>query len=147
MIPGLNLHALTRGAISALHPDTPATLYRSTGQVTEEDGGVKSVYAPGMAINAQVQSEGPTVLAHADRVGMENVSRKLYLFTAPGLADKVAGIVRPLARGGDMLRLEDGSWWLVDAVIEDFSRSGWGCVRATLQVNPPDFSRSEWYTP
>ena len=144
---GINLHALVNGAINALHPDVAATLYRSTGQVTTADGSVKSVYAPGVAIAAKVQTESPTALAHTDRVGMEDVTRKFYLRSEPGLAERVAGIVRPLARGGDMLQLPDGTWWLVVGVIEDFTRSGWACVRGTLQVVPPDFSHSEWWTP
>jgi hypothetical protein len=144
---GLNLHSVVRGAIGALHPEVAATLYRSTGRVTTGDGGVKSVYAPGICVNAQMQTESPTALAHADRVGMEEVSRKFYLFSDSGLETRVAGVVRPLARGGDMLRLEDGTWWLANALIEDFTRSGWACVRATLQVNPPDFSHSEWGAP
>ncbi|MDR2075658.1 MAG: hypothetical protein LBP61_01810 [Desulfovibrio sp.] len=141
MVPGLNLHSLARGAISALHPEVPARLYQSAGQVTGEDGAVKGVYAPGVPVSAQIQSEGPTALAHADRVGREEVSRKLYLFSEPGR--RVAGIVRPLARGGDMLQLEDGTWWLVEGVIEDFTLSGWACVRATMQVGGPDFGGGE----
>ncbi|MDR2075640.1 MAG: hypothetical protein LBP61_01715 [Desulfovibrio sp.] len=144
---GLNLHSIARGAISALHPEVPATLYRSVGQTTGEDGAVKSVYAPGVPVSAQIQSESPSALAHADRVGMEETSRKLYLFSEPGLDKRVAGVVRPLARGGDMLQLENGTWWLVVGVIEDFTLSGWACVRATMQVGGPDFSNSEWYTP
>ncbi|MDL2315507.1 hypothetical protein LJC59_00290 [Desulfovibrio sp. OttesenSCG-928-A18] len=93
----------------------------------------------------QIQSEGATALYHADRVGMEEITRKLYLFSASGLRERVAGIVRPMSRGGDMLQLEDGTWWLVDAVIEDFTRSGWASVRATLQVRAADFSASDWW--
>jgi hypothetical protein len=101
-------------------------------------------WPPGVAITAQMQSEGPTALAHADQAGTEEVSRKIYLNSGPDLGERVAGIVRPPARGGDMLQLNDGTWWLVVGVIEDFSRSGdpgrsgWVCARVTLQVLPPD---------
>lgn len=144
---GINLHALVRPAINALHPNAKGTLYRSTGQVTLSGGMIKATYAEGIAVTVQVQSEGPTTLFHADKVGQEETSRKMYLFSDAEPKNRVAGIVRELARNGDMLQLEDGAWWLVTAVIEDFIRSGWCSVRATLQVNPPDFSNSEWYTP
>ncbi|MDR0339548.1 MAG: hypothetical protein LBH65_04655 [Desulfovibrio sp.] len=147
MIGGINLHAIVRPAINALHPDIKATLYQSIRQATCPDGGVKSIYAPGVSITAQMQSEGPGALYHADRVGMEEVGRKFYLFSTPELEKRVAGIVRPLSRGGDVFQLDDQTWWLVDAVLEDFTRSGWASVRATLQVKPPDFSASEWHTP
>ena len=133
---GVNLHRIVRGAVNALHPSVAATLYQSTGQTTEADGTLKSIYAPGLAVTAQMQSEGPDALYHADRVGMEEVSRKFYLFSEPALDKKVAGIVRPLSRGGDVFQLEDQTWWLVEATLEDFSRSGWVSVRATLQVGP-----------
>ncbi|MDR3037879.1 MAG: hypothetical protein LBV21_01070 [Candidatus Adiutrix sp.] len=159
MILGLNLHGLVRGAISAIHPEVPATLYQSQGQTTGPGGEIRPIYAPGRAVSTQMQSEGPSVLAQVDRVGQEEVSRKFYLFSDPEPGQRVAGIVRPLSRNGDMLHLAEAAeepgqicphasgWWLVEATIEDFSRSGWVSVRATLQVKPPDFSGSDWWTP
>jgi len=178
MTLGLNLHSLARGAISSVHPEVPATLYRAAGQVVGPGGEARPIYAPGEAISVQAQSEGPGVLAQVDRVGQEEVSRKLYLYSEPGQGRRVAGIVRPLSRGGDMIFMRPGQspspesstilpvrrgnpkralrpptmvqaaawWWLVEAVIEDFSLSGWVSVRATLQVKAPDFSSSPWYT-
>ena len=146
----INLHGMVRGAINSLHPEAGATLYQSVGQAADAGGQAKSVYAPGVAVAVQMQSESPTALFHADRVGMEEVSRKFYLFSAQEPERRVAGIFRPLSRGGDMFQLDDGppgqgTWWLVDAVIEDFTRSGWVCVRATMQVRPPDFTYSDWW--
>jgi hypothetical protein len=143
----MNLHGIVRGAINALHPDIAATLYRSTGKVTTADGSVKSVYAPGVSVSAQKQSAGPETLFHRDMVSDTEITDKFYLFADPDPAKRVAGIYRPLSRGGDMLQLEDETWWLVNEVLEDFSLSGWVSVLATLQVIPPDFSHSEWWTP
>ena len=75
------------------------------------------------------------------------ITDTFYLFADHDPAGRVAGIYRPLSRGGDMIQLEDGTWWLVNEVLEDFSLSGWVSVLATLQVVPPDFSHSEWSTP
>ena len=141
----LNLHGIVRSAINAVHPSIPATLYQSTGQINDASGMVRPTYAPGETVSIQVQSEGPSVLEHTDRVGMEEVSRKFYLFSAPDMDKRVAGIVRELSRNGDMIHMEDGTWWLITAIVEDFTRSGWASVRGTLQVSPPDFSFSECY--
>ena len=151
MIAGVNLHGMVRGAINHLHPDTEVTLYRTTGQAVIVGGQPKSIYAEGLPLKAQAQSEGATALFHADKIGQEEITRKFYLFAAPELDLRIAGIIRPLSRGGDMLQIAPGenwfagTWWLVDATIEDFTRSGWASVRATLQINPPDFTHSEWW--
>jgi hypothetical protein len=140
----INLHALVNPVISALHPNVPGTLYPSTGQTLAADGKAQPAYdTAGRPVSAQMQSEGANTLYHADRVGMEEVSRKFYLFSSADLSTRVAGLVRPLSRGGDLLRLDDGTWWLIDAVLEDFTRSGWVSARATLQVDPPAFA-SAW---
>jgi hypothetical protein len=44
-----------------------------------------------------------------------------------------------------VFQLEDQTWWLVDAVLKDFTRSGWCSVRATVQVKATDFSYSDWW--
>lgn len=136
---GINLHGVVRGAIETLHPSVAATLYRNTGQRTDASGRIRAAYAEGESVAVQMRSEGATSLFHTDKVGQEEVTRKLYLCSASGPRTRVAGIVRPLSRGGDMLQMADGTWWLVEGTLEDFSRSGWVCVRATLQVRGPDF--------
>lgn len=144
MAMGINLHQIVRGSISPLHPDVSAMLYQSTGQSTGEGGQVKATYAAGISIKAQPQSEKASELFHSDRVGQENISRKFYLNSASKAEALVTGIIRPLGRNGDLFQIDPaagwfaGTWWLVDALIEDFSRSGWVSVRATLQVNAPD---------
>lgn len=146
MTAGINLHQIVRGAITALHPDVAATLYQSTSQTTVSGGQVKASYAPGLPVIVQAQSENPSELFHADRVGQENISRKFWLNSVSPASGLVTGIVRPLGRNGDLFQIDPaapwfaGLWWLVDALIEDFSRSGWVSVRATLQVKAPDIT-------
>ncbi len=144
----MNLHALVNPIIQALHPNISATLYRSTGQ-TNVRGEIKATYSEGVPVECQVQSEGTETLAHANLVGMEEVSRRCYLFSKASAADRVASIVRPISRNGDFLLMApgeewySGQWFLVTAVIEDFSKAGgtgWMNVRITLQVIPPDLS-------
>lgn len=150
MALGINLHGIVNPIISTLHPNVSATLYRSTGQRNIK-GKIVQTYAEGEGIQAQIQSEGPTVLNHANKVGQEEVTRKLYLFSDDSMAGRVAGVVRAEARNGDMINIDSdeswyaGTWWLVLGPVEDFSRAGWQSVRATMQTIEPDFSYSDWW--
>ena len=131
----INLHAIVRGAVTALHPDEAVTLYQSTGQ-TNTLGRLAPAYAEPQTVQAQIQSLSAEDLAHMEDASRTEISRKAYLF-APDAAQPPAGIVRPLARGGDMLVRSDGTWWLVTGIIEDFTASGWVCVAITQQVEGP----------
>lgn len=136
----MNLHALARGAVTALHPDETVTLRQSVGQQNVR-GRITPVYAPAQVVQAQIQSLGQNDLAQAEQTSSTKVDRKAYLF-APNPSLPPQGMVRPLARNGDMLRRADGAWWLVTAMIEDFTASGWVCVGVTQQVDGPDLSVS-----
>lgn len=136
-----NLHGLVRQAITALHPDETVTLRQSSGQRNER-GRVTPVYGPAQVVQAQVQSLGQNDLAQREATSNTRIDRKAYLF-APDASLPPQGIVRPLGRTGDMLQRSDGTWWLVTAMIEDFTASGWVCVGITQQVDGPDLSASE----
>lgn len=136
----INLHGLVRSAITALHPDEAVTLWQSTGQ-TNVRGRITPQYGPAQTVSAQIQSLGQNDLAQTEQTSNTRVDRKAYLY-APDPALPPQGIVRPLARNGDMLQRPDGTWWLVTAMIEDFTASGWVCVGITQQVDGPDLSAS-----
>ncbi len=132
----MNLHAIVRSVIPAVHPDESVTWYRSTGQQESGYGLVTRSYAAGVQLVAQVQSEGDAGLYYANRAGENSIIRKFYLMADP--ATPPASIVRPESRSGDFLRRRDGRFWYVDAVLEDFSaNAGWCCVRATIQETIP----------
>lgn len=137
----INLHATVRSAITGLHPDEVVTLRQSVGQ-TNARGRITPIYGPEQTAQAQIQSLGQNDLAQAEQTSNTRVDRKAYLY-APNPALPPQGIVRPLARNGDMLRRADGTWWLVTAMIEDFTASGWVCVGITQQVDGPDLSASD----
>lgn len=139
----INLHNIANKVITSVHPNASALLYRSIGQQNIK-GKIVPLYESPEAIEVQVQSEGAASLHHANKVGQEEVSRKLYV-KSQAISDKrIAGIVRSLSRGGDFIKITNAndwyanSWWLVEASIEDFTASGWQCVRATMQTLPPD---------
>ena len=136
-----NLHALVRQAITGLHPDETVTLRQSVGQRNVR-GRLTPVYGPAQVVQAQIQSLGQNDLAQSEATSNTRIDRKAYLY-APDASLPPQGIVRPLSRTGDMLERADGTWWLVTAMIEDFTASGWVCVGITQQVDGPDLSASE----
>ena len=132
----MNLHAIVRTSIPAVHPAEGVVWYRSTGQTPSDWGQVVRSYAAGVQLVAQVQSEGDAALFYSNRAGENSIIRKFYLMADP--ATPPASIVRPEARSGDFLRRNDGSWWYVDAVLEDFSaNASWASVRGVLQDTIP----------
>lgn len=130
----LNLHSVARGAVSALHPEETVALYQSTGQ-SNVLGRIVPTYAEAQTVQAQVQSLSSDELAHFEAASRTKISRKAYLFASESLPP--AGIIRPLGRNGDVIRRADGSWWIVSAVLEDFTASGWVCVGVTMQTEAP----------
>ena len=132
----LNLHSIARSAIVALHPEESVTLYQSSGQ-TNTQGTISPTYEAAQTVQAQIQSLSTDELANVENVAQTGQVRKAYLFGPPVSSLIPQGIVRPLARSGDMIQRADGTWWLVTGVIEDFSASGWVCVQITQQVDAP----------
>ncbi|MEG2172372.1 MAG: hypothetical protein RRY29_03830 [Desulfovibrionaceae bacterium] len=143
---GLNLHGLVHPVIALVHPDETITMYQSMGQRNIK-GKITPIYAAPQTVMAQVQAVGDAALAHADRVGQNDITRHFYLHATAQRPP--AGVVRPLARGGDIFQRAQehgGTWWLIIATPEEFSRVGWVCVRCSLQAIAPDFTASDWYT-
>lgn len=139
---GINLHAVVRGAVRSINPDETVTLHRAAGQINV-DGVVRPCYEAGEEVVAQWQPDEKEALGHTERVNSTFDSEQVFLYSEA--ASPVAGLQRvPIARMGDML-LRGELWYLVTAVIEDWSRVGWINVTATLQNKAPDFSASGWW--
>ena len=134
-LPGLNLRALTRGALNALQPEEEVLLYQSTGSINDK-GRPRPQYAAPQALKARIQSEGSETLEHGDGTTETAIFRRFYLPTTGGA--RPAGLNRPLSRGGDFIhRPGENTWWLLTGLIDDFAPSGWVAVRAVLQTLPP----------
>ena len=95
---------------------------------------MRTTYDEGREVLAQTQSATADALVNAENVSDAGQTRRAYLSATEG---GISCVSRFDARSGDMLRFEDGSWWLVDAVLEDFTASGWTCVRVTRQLEGP----------
>lgn len=122
----MNLHGIVSPIISAVNP-------MITGQVRYSDGyemgpGRKQVpkyLAPAQA-KLQVQPLSGRDVAHLEAQNIQGVQRSVYMY------GDTQGVVRPLAKGGDLL-LFDGQTWLVTAVFETWP--DWCKVGVTLQLD------------
>ena len=133
----MNLHLIANPAVATVNPNEEIVWYRNMSQTNDASGMVTPSFADGVQLTAQVQAEGDAGLYYADKAGQNDIIRKFYVRAEQ--ATPPAGIVRLDLRGGDVIqRLLDGSWYLVDAVTDDFSaRSGWVCVRGVQQFSAP----------
>lgn len=138
----MNLHDIVRSAIESVHEDENCVLYQSLGQKNIK-GEVKPIYAEPLQIRANIQPLGSQVLSHANACGDTKVSMEAFLYSDDSLP--VAGQRRiPLTRNGDFIQRDDGTYWLITMVIEDWAKEGWAHVGIFRQIDLPDFSASEW---
>lgn len=132
---GINLHHVVRTAITTVHPDETILWYQNKG-ASNVGGILKPSYAEPLSLVAQVQSESDASLMHANRADMNTETVKIYLYwdaqTNPLNLDRFT------AKGGDIFKRADGTFWLVTALTDNFADVGWVSCRAVRQVNPPE---------
>ena len=139
---GVNLHHVVRGAITAIHPDENCILYQSLGQKNAK-GKVIPVYAEPKTIKANFQPLDSDTLKHLEAMNDTQTSEQVFLYSDTSLP--VSGERRlPITRNGDILKRSDGTYWLVTAVLEDWSWDGWCNVGIHMAATPPDFTVSDW---
>lgn len=143
MAIGVNLHNVVRGAITSIHPDETVTLYQSAGQRNVK-GKIVSVYSEPQEVKANFQPLDSDALRHAEVLGQTPMSEQVFLYSENPMP--IAGQQRlPIIRTGDFLLRDNGTYWLVTAVLEDWTWDGWCNVGVHIQTTPPDFSASDWY--
>lgn len=122
----MNLHGIAGPIIAAVNPMTDGTLRASDGY--EIGAGHKQVpkYKPDAAARLQVQPLSGKDLAHLDAQNIQGVQRSVYMY------GDTQGVVRPLAKGGDLL-VFSGQVWLVTVVFETWP--DWCKVGVTLQMD------------
>ena len=132
---GINLHHIVRSPITNVHPDETLLWYQNKG-AANVSGILKPSYAEPLSLVAQVQSESDASLMHANRADMNTETIKVYLYwdaqTNPLNLDRFT------AKGGDIFKRADGTFWLVTALTDNFADVGWVSCRAVRQVNPPE---------
>lgn len=126
----MNLHAIVSGAIGSVNHHEMVTIYRCTG-LTNTAGVVSVTYTPS-DIMAQVQAPNAGDLKLFDNLADAKHVKKFYINASAHT------INRHEETAGDIIERADGSYWLIDAIRDDFSREGWLCCLATLQHEPPE---------
>ena len=133
----LNLHDIVRGAINLVNPDEDVWLIQNTGQ-TNAKGRITAAYAEPEKVRAQVQTlsgDDLTVMNDTERTERD---RKFYLYAETKTGNAPSGIIRPLGKSGDFMRRNDGTYWKVYKVSEDYTTDGWVLVLASQQVDVPE---------
>ena len=133
----LNLHDIVRGAINIVNPDEDVWLIQNISQ-TNVKGRITASYAPAQKVRAQVQTlsgDDLTVMNDTERTERD---RKFYLYSDTETGTPPSGIIRPLGKSGDFMRRNDGTYWKVYNVSEDYTTDGWVLVLASQQVDVPE---------
>ena len=136
----MNLHKIVRGAITSNLEDEVFTLYRSVGQINNDEGIMTASYSQGETIKGNFQSDSDAALHFSGMTAQNTIIRKLYVYASDDRAGRPWAMYRPLARSGDYVKDKRGDYWFVIAVTEDFSQAGWECLRVQLQQVPPELN-------
>ena len=137
----LNLHDIVRGAINIVNPDEDVWLIQNTGQ-TNVKGRITASYAPAQKVRAQVQTLSGDDLTVVNDTQRTERDRKFYLYSDTETGTPPSGIIRPLGKSGDFMRRNDGTYWKVYNVSEDYTTNGWVLVLASQQVDVPEQVKS-----
>ena len=137
----LNLHDIVRGAINIVNPDEDVWLVQNTGQ-TNVKGRITASYAPAQKVKAQVQTLSGDDLTVVNDTQRTERDRKFYLYAETKTGNAPSGIIRPLGKSGDFMRRNDGTYWKVYNVSEDYTTDGWVLVLASQQVDVPEQVKS-----
>lgn len=132
---GINIHGLIRGVITSIHADEEITLYMNNGQVNEY-GVIRPSYAPPVTVKAQVQIDDPGSLEHRNHLDMNTRSIRAYLYSLDNAT--LSSLRRLSNKSADFLKRQDGTWWIVVSMIDDFADCGWISIRAVQTMNGPE---------
>ena len=135
----LNLHQIVRGAVTFNNADQTFTLYRSNGTFTRNAATMMNApnVVPVEGVQGQIQSLSADAIVQTERITFNETVRRLYLYATKSPNDRPWAQWRPLARTGDYVLDANGNYWFVDAVLEDFSESGWVSLQVILQTTTP----------
>lgn len=130
----MNLHGIVRGVIPSVNPDTLMIWQQSIAPTVTGAFKPVAAYAADQPVRGNVQALTGKDLKHAALQNIQGVLRGVYLF------GNVQGVVRPDAKGGDLLVFPQAlggtpQTWLVVTVLETWGveQSGWCKVAVALQ--------------
>ena len=123
----MDLHQIVSGGIGQVNPYVTGSIQVSTGnqQNPNGDGTLIPTYNVVPQVPMQVQELTERDIRMLDGLNIQGSQKVIYV---RGL---VQGLVRTKNKGGDLITLQDGSVWLVTAVLEAWP--DWCKVSVTLQ--------------
>jgi hypothetical protein len=127
----MNLHSIVAGPIGAVNAHEFVKVYHCTGTTN-----IKGVITPAYertTVRAQVQAPDESDIKLSDRIAEAEHTKKFYIDAPASTINKV------LQSAGDIIERDDGTYWLVVAIKDDFSRAGWLCCICVLQTEPPPY--------
>lgn len=142
---GINLHDTVRDAITSIYPDEQVQYYFSLGQ-TKVKGRTGSRYSEPVTIFAQIQPIAPGDLQYVNNYEQVTVERHMYIYSRDSWDQLQNTLVRHAERTGDYVyRPKYGTWWMAQALPEDYAGVEWVKLKIRYQTILPDFSFSDWY--
>ena len=121
----MNLHAIAAPIIAVVNPMIAGTLTASAGYTTSADGTQVPAYATPVTAMIQVQALTYSDLQQIDGLNIQGEARAIYLY------GDWNGVLRPEAKGGDLIAF-DGQQWLVKQTLESWP--GWSKTVAVRQL-------------
>lgn len=121
----MNLHAIVSGAIGTVNPHVKALVRYSTGYTIAPGGKQIPTYNDVPNQDVQMQALSGKDLAFLQNLNVQGVQRALYMY------GDTQGVVRPRAKGGDLVVIGSDVWKVV-TVLETWP--DWSKVGVTLQV-------------
>ena len=130
-----NWHSVVIGPISAVNPQTSATISTSTGFTIAADGTQTPTYttASGLVHVTAPDLKESRELTHHANLNLEGTVRKIYAY------GNLVGAVRVSEKGGDLLVIAAGvnaGTWKIVRVFETWA-GDWCSFGAQLQVDVP----------
>jgi hypothetical protein len=128
----INVRGIANAAIQVVNPNIAATLHSSTGNTIDANYKQNPTYATAADVLIQVQAARAKDLEHVANLNMQQVYRNVRMW------GNTQGVVRPDAKGGDLLRFAQVptgtvQTWLVVAVLETWA--DWCSLIVCLQTD------------
>ena len=135
----MNLHDIVAGAIGSVNPHEQVKVYNCTGTQNVK-GKVTAVYEVSTR-RAQVQAPTESDIKLVERLAEAEHKIKVWIDAPAGTINRVT------QSAGDIIERDDGTYWLVVGVSDDFSRVGWCCCLCVLQVKEPEALKASVIVP
>ncbi len=134
----MNLRGIANRATSRINPNIPGEALIYAGYATAASGKRTAKYADPVPVTVQLQALTRDEIKHLDAMNIAGTE------TAAFVDKRLTSIDRDQRSGGDVLILGAsrevpehlrGTAWLVTAVLEEWSVSGWSRVGLTRQMS------------